>query len=121
MRNKVKKMCKPVVLNQDIFGCVSYCHNCNNYRLAFGNLVCTLTSSQLSKLLKLLIADLRYYEFGNALIDQKIVMYNTSCNHIQMTLSYREMERLYDLIQNALLMHTAQSLISHNINKNEHE
>lgn len=113
-------MCKAVTLNQDTFGCVSYCFNCKKYQLAFGNLVFTLTSLQLSKLLNLLNTDLRSYEFGNDLIDQKIVMYNTSCNHIQMTLSYREMERLYDLIQNALLIHTAHSLINQ-INKNEHE
>lgn len=93
-------MCNHRILAHSENGYIVQCKNCNHYQLAFGTSVICLSAKQYVKFKTVMSSQYEYWQY-NGFPNQKNVELPTFSSNTQFVLTFNELEKFKELIEEA--------------------
>ena len=106
-------MCSYKILVHNKWGYIVKCNNCNHFQIAFGTTVISL-KTELFQEFRLQIKELKQTTVYNGFPKQKYIPVKTHHEDVLMTLNYNELQRLFALIDEAMLANEMNQLLIQN-------
>jgi hypothetical protein len=103
-------MCTTTTLSQTHNGYVMICNHCNNLQVGFGTTLMSLKTKQFYTFCQQVIAQHQHYKDAMH-PDRKAILLDTFSKKFALVLSPNELQNLYELLTEALLMLQVNSIL----------
>ena len=103
-------MCKQKVLSHNEHGYVVLCKNCQHYHIAFGTTVLSLSEIQYEEFKSQAQEQFNFHK-DDAFPQQKVIQLPTFSTNVIMVLSFNELLKLIELIEEANILNQVDKLI----------
>ncbi|RFC55236.1 DUF6686 family protein [Brumimicrobium aurantiacum] len=91
------------ILSHDKNGFIAICNNCGNYQIFFGTTGIYLKYNELMEIIEFARDEYKYFQ-NYEYIDQKCIQIPTFNDNTQLVLTYRELQKLQVLLEEASIM-----------------
>jgi hypothetical protein len=103
-------MCKPVLLHHNKLGHISWCRQCSHINIAFGTMLCAISTKQFQQFIKVVNTDLTHLE-NKVSHEEKSLLYATDSRYVNMVLCYTELVELAELLNHSALIFEARQIL----------